>query len=278
MVTVSSVLPSWDGLRLCHSKLVQNQLRATHASCGVTWDRTTDSLASGIWRLSVSPLWLTVRSKPCPVSKLLQSSSCSCCREQSQSGTGLLHKCSPCTLEWAAAIQSRSVSGGTCPPWLCSALLQYVGPGLEPGMSRLPQCWRCTHPGAVQDKPHGQCGCTFLNLLHLCCPPSVFLLHSYITEGTKHQEMFLASFLHWTGNKRRERREEIMWGRWAVGRTVVQGTKSGVLKCILSSVVKGDCLGDKIPNEQELGSELCTEAHLGRKVKGHAPADSCAHS
>jgi len=27
----------------------------------------------------------------------------------------------------------------------------------------------------------------------------------------------------------------------------------------------------------ESGSELCTEAHLGQKVKGHAPADSCTH-
>lgn len=60
-------------------------------------------------------------------------------------------------------------------------------------------------------------------------------------------------------------------------RKVIQESKSEVLKCILSSVVKGDCLRDMIPNEHELGSELSTEAHLGQKVKGHAPADSCTH-
>lgn len=59
----------------------------------------------------------------------------------------------------------------------------------------------------------------------------------------------------------------------------IKEAKSGVVKGTLSSVVKGDFLWDLIANEcvSELGSKLCTEAHLGQKVKGHALADSHIH-
>lgn len=188
-VAASPVLLSWDAPRLCHRELVQNQLGAAHASCGAAWDETTDILASGISRLCVSPLWPAAGSKPRPVGKLA-STPLGAKSLQDGLAASMLR-----TLEWAASVESGCTSRGTCPPRLCLVLLPDTGLRLEPRVSRPAQHQCHMHPGAVQDKPCTPCGGTFLRLLLLGFPPAVLLLYSHITEGTKGQAMFRASFL-----------------------------------------------------------------------------------
>lgn len=180
------------------------------------------------------------------------------------------------TLLWSElSLQRGCRSEGTCPlgcGWLSFHMLaQGWSPGwadwhrlaLHPSMSHAGQA---THG---LEAPFWGCNTwAFLQMFFFC---TLTLLKAQKVRKCSQNPSYIKQGMQ----RGRERTEEIAGGRWAM---TIKGAKSGVLKRILSSVLKGDFLWD-LPNEcvSELGSELCTEAHSGQKVKGHALADSHIH-